>query len=245
MRTVDRSFVLLGLGASFQLSPAVEFYGNISQNYRSVTFSDIRITNPSLTIDPDISDESGFTADIGIRGRVKNQFTFDAGLFFLSYEDRLGVVTRAVSDIQQEQFRGNIGDAITYGFEGFGEWNLVPSLGLGENYRLSVFANVALTESEYTASELNNVEGNSVEFVPDVNLKTGLNLGYKNILASLQYTYLSEQFTDATNSRADLQSQSGIVGEIPSYDIMDFSLRYRIKEWLQFEGGINNVLNNN
>lgn len=245
MRSVDRSFVLLGLGASYKATDALEFYGNISQNYRSVTFSDIRITNPSLTIDPNISDESGFTADIGLRGRIKNSFSFDAGLFLLSYQDRLGLVLRAVSDIQQAQFRGNIGDAITYGFEGFGEYNLVPALGLGKEYRLSVFANLALTRSEYTRSELNNVVGNQVEFVPDVNLKTGLSMGYKNFLASLQYTYLSEQFTDATNSRADLDSQSGIVGEIPAYDILDFSARYRFKSWLQVEGGINNLLDNN
>ena len=70
-------------------------------------------------------------------------------------------------------------------------------------------------------------------------------MGYKNFLASLQYTYLSEQFTDATNSRADLDSQSGIVGEIPAYDILDFSARYRFKSWLQVEGGINNLLDNN
>lgn len=245
MRSVDRSFVLLGLGASYKATDALEFYGNISQNYRSVTFSDIRITNPSLTIDPNISDESGFTADIGLRGRIKNSFSFDAGIFLLSYQDRLGLVLRAVSDIQQEQFRGNIGDAITYGFEGFGEYNLVPALGLGKEYRLSVFANLALTRSEYTRSELNNVVGNQVEFVPDVNLKTGLSMGYKNFLASLQYTYLSQQFTDATNSRADLDSQSGIVGEIPAYDILDFSARYRFKSWLQVEGGINNLLDNN
>ena len=245
MRSVDRSFVLLGLGASYKATDALEFYGNISQNYRSVTFSDIRITNPSLTIDPNISDESGFTADIGLRGRIKNSFSFDAGLFLLSYQDRLGLVLRAVSDIQQAQFRGNIGDAITYGFEGFGEYNLVPALGLGKEYRLSVFANLALTRSEYTRSELNNVVGNQVEFVPDVNLKTGLSMGYKNFLASLQYTYLSQQFTDATNSRADLDSQSGIVGEIPAYDILDFSARYRFKSWLQVEGGINNLLDNN
>lgn len=245
MRSVDRSFVLLGLGASYKATDALEFYGNISQNYRSVTFSDIRITNPSLTIDPNISDESGFTADIGLRGRIKNSFSFDAGLFLLSYQDRLGLVLRAVSDIQQEQFRGNIGDAITYGFEGYGEYNLVPALGLGKEYRLSVFANLALTRSEYTRSELNNVVGNQVEFVPDVNLKTGLSMGYKNFLASLQYTYLSQQFTDATNSRADLDNQSGIVGEIPAYDILDFSARYRFKSWLQVEGGINNLLDNN
>jgi Fe(3+) dicitrate transport protein len=42
-------------------------YANISQNYRSVTFSDIRTATPGLVIDPNITDEKGFTSDIGLR----------------------------------------------------------------------------------------------------------------------------------------------------------------------------------
>jgi Fe(3+) dicitrate transport protein len=76
-----------------------------------------------------------------------------------------------------------------------------------------------------------------------VNLKTGVNFGYKNFLGSLQYTYLSKQFTDATNSERDFSSQSGIIGEIPAYDILDLSLRYTYK-WFRLEAGINNLLDN-
>ena len=102
---------------------------------------------------------------------------------------------------------------------------------------------MSLTDSEYTSSQENNVEGNNVEFIPDINLKTGLRFGYKNFLGSLQYTYLSEQFTDATNSPRDLESQSGIVGEIPAYDILDLSVSYTYKRF-KFETGINNLLDN-
>ena len=146
-------------------------------------------------------------------------------------------------DIQQERFRGNIGDAVTYGVESFVDWNIWNTFSVNKDVRLSVFANVALTDSKYTASEENNVEGNKVEFIPELNLKTGLNFGYKNFLGSLQYTYLSKQFTDATNSKRDFASQSGIVGEIPAYDILDLSLRYTYK-WLRVETGLNNVLDN-
>ncbi len=248
-RTFDRSFVLAGVGLSYKSNRALELYGNLSQNYRSVTFNDIRITNPSLTVDPNISDEKGFTADVGLRGIFKKVVKYDVGAFYLRYEDRLGVILRAVSDIQQERFRGNIGDAATYGIESFIDWNIwktfsdVSNGAENEDFRLSIFTNLALTDSQYISSEENNVKGNKVEFIPNINLKTGLNFGYKNFLGSLQYTYLSKQFTDATNSKRDFASQSGIVGEIPAYDILDLSLSYTYKMF-RLETGLNNVLDN-
>lgn len=243
-RDFDRSFVLLGVGLSYKPLKSVEIYGNLSQNYRSVTFNDIRITNPSLVIDPNITDEEGYTFDLGARGRFGKYVSYDIGGFFLSYQDRLGVIVREVSDIQEERFRGNIGDAITYGLESFVDWNILETFSGNRNYRMNYFVNLAVTDSEYTSSKENNVLGNKVEFIPAINLKTGLGFGYKNFLGSLQYTYLSKQFTDATNSERDFESQSGIVGEIPAYDIMDLSLSYTFGRF-KIEGGINNVLNNN
>ncbi|PQB03942.1 TonB-dependent receptor domain-containing protein [Aureitalea marina] len=242
-RVFERNFVLFGLGVSYRPENRLEFYGNISQNYRSVTFNDIRVTNPSLTVDPNISDEEGFTADLGLRGQIDDVLRFDVSAFFLSYRDRLGVVVRAVSDIEEERFRSNIGDAITYGLETFGEWDIRNTFSWSEDWNLSLFSNLALTGSEYTSSELNNVEGNKVEYVPLINWKTGLNFGYRNLAASLQWTYLSEQFTDATNSERDFESQSGIVGEIPSYGVMDLSFNYTWR-FARLETGLNNVLDN-
>jgi Fe(3+) dicitrate transport protein len=242
-RDFERNFVLFGVGLGYNVSDSSELYANVSQNYRSVTFNDIRITNPSLTIDPNITDEQGYTIDMGLRGRFKKYLSFDVGAFLLSYQDRIGVVLRAVSDIEEERFRGNIGDALTYGLESFVDWNIWETFSENENFRLNTFVNFALTESEYTRSGENNVEGKQVEFIPEINLKTGLSFGYKDILTSIQYTYLSKQFTDATNSPRDLTSQSGIIGEIPSYDILDVSLSYTYK-WFKVESGINNLFDN-
>ncbi|SDX07169.1 TonB-dependent receptor [Aequorivita viscosa] len=240
-REFERAFVLLGVGVSYKPTKQTELYGNLSQNYRSVTFNDIRITNPSLVVDPDISDEEGYTFDIGARGRFGKYVSYDVGAFFLSYKDRLGVIVREVSDIQEERFRGNIGDAITYGFESFVDWNILETFSIDRSFRLNYFANLALTNSEYTSSEETNVKGKKVEFIPAVNLKTGLGFGYKDFLGSLQYTYLSKQFTDATNSERDFESQSGIIGEIPAYGIMDLSVSYTIGHF-KIESGLNNVL---
>ena len=45
---IKREFALLGLGVNYKFSDKIELYGNISQNYRSVTFADISIINPAI-----------------------------------------------------------------------------------------------------------------------------------------------------------------------------------------------------
>jgi len=240
-RDFKRSFILLGVGASYKPTNAIELYGNISQNYRSVTFNDIRINNPSLVVDPNITDEEGYTFDLGVRGRFKKYVSYDVGLFFLQYNDRIGLILGGESNIVST--RGNIGDAITYGIESFIDWNIWETFSGNKDFRLNSFVNLAITESEYTASKEPNVKGKKVEFIPNINFKTGIGFGYKNFLGSLQYTYLAKQFTDATNAERDFSTQTGIVGEIPAYDILDLSLSYTYKRF-KLETGINNVLDN-
>ena len=254
-RTFDRTFLLMGLGATYKFAPGLELYGNFSQNYRSVTFSDIRVVNPSFQVDENISDEDGFTADMGARGRLNNKFSYDVSVFALLYDNRLGEVlksetrTNALGELVETgrivRFRGNIGTAFMYGLESFGNWSIKETFFPAvEKVKMNYFMNLALTKSEYLSSEEVGVEGNQVEFIPDVNLKTGLNFGYGNLLGSLQYTYLSKQFTDATNALQDINdNQRGIEGEIPMYDILDFSLAYSYRKW-KLEAGVNNLLDN-
>ncbi|NJB37498.1 TonB-dependent receptor domain-containing protein [Croceivirga sp. JEA036] len=252
-RNFERNFFLLGLGLSYKPNSNLEFYGNFSENYRSITFSDIRVVNPSFQIDPNISDESGFTADFGARGRISDVLSYDASIFGLYYDDRLGEIleeeTRTNSQGQEVptgrivRKRGNIGTAFIYGLETFADVNLKSLLNFkSDKIKLNYFANMALTASEYVDSERIGVAGNEVEFIPDVNLKTGLSFGYGNLLGSLQYTYLEQQFTDATNAEQDrTDNQRGIEGAIPAYDILDFSLSYTYKRY-KLEAGINNLL---
>ncbi|MGH1386865.1 TonB-dependent receptor domain-containing protein [Kordia sp.] len=237
----ERSFVLFGLGASYKPSDALEIYGNVSQNYRSVTFTDISIINPAFAISPTIDDEKGMTIDFGLRGNYKNFLSYDIGAFGLFYNDRIGFVQRAFSDGSVKSERGNIGDAVMYGFEGLLDFNLNEVFIKNNDYSFNYFINAAITNSEYTKTDENGVEGNNVEFVPNVNLKTGIRFGYKNFLSNIQYTYISQQFTDASN--AVESNLSGVIGEIPAYDILDISFSYTYKNF-KLETGINNVLDN-
>ncbi|WP_339658429.1 TonB-dependent receptor [uncultured Polaribacter sp.] len=233
-----RNFILLGIGSSYKLNKSVEFYGNISQNYRSVTFSDISTANPAFEISPNITDENGFTIDAGIRGNYDNFFSYDANFFGLFYNDRINIYTRADGKAE----RANIGDARILGIESLIDFNLKKLFTNNAEYVLNYFINSSFIISEYTKSQINGVVGNEVEFIPNINLKTGTRFGYKNFLSSLQYSYLSSQFSDATNAIGG--SLSGVTGEIPAYGILDFSASYKYK-FAKIETGINNLLNEN
>ncbi|MBO6536697.1 MAG: TonB-dependent receptor [Balneolaceae bacterium] len=252
-RSLTRNFLLTGLGLSYLPTERLEFFANISQNYRSVTFNDIRVVNPSFQVDPNINDEKGFTADIGMRGRLKNWLFFDAGVYALSYNNRIGEVLKAETRInafgENEEtgrvvrFRGNIGSAFVYGFESITDINIASLFNTSNSVKLNYFINTAVTQSTYIKSEIPGVKNNQVEFVPLFNVKTGVRFGYKNLLGSLQYTYVSTQFTDASNASQNVRdNQSGIRGEIPAYQVVDLSLSYNYK-LITFETGINNLMN--
>lgn len=239
---LKRNLLLLGVGVSYKPSPSIEYYGNLSQNYRSVTFSDIRTVSPSFIIDPDIRDEKGWTFDLGSRGRIGKQFNYDVGLYSLLYDNRIGIIL----DDRANRVRKNIGTALIYGLEGYGEWNILKSINEDiTDRKASIFLNTALTGSSYLQSEANNIKGKQVEFIPLANIKTGAKLGYRNFLASIQYSYVSEQYTDAENSpiAADGDSRSGIIGTIPAYDILDLSFSYQYR-FITVDAGVLNLLDN-
>ncbi|WP_299122870.1 TonB-dependent receptor [uncultured Tenacibaculum sp.] len=242
-RVKERSFALFGIGASYKPTKSLEVYANVSQNYRSVTFNDIRTVSPTFQVDENIDDEKGGTADLGIRGKFKNFITYDLSGFALFYNKRIGIFWVSEGPNKGDRLRTNVGDAFIYGFEGFADVSLANVFEFSsKDYLLNYFVNIALTQSEYTKSVEKSVVGNQVEFIPNVNLKTGIKFGYKNFLSSLQFTHLSEQQTDATHAVVDNTHPSyGTIGPIPAYSILDASFSYSYKKW-KIETGVNNLL---
>lgn len=235
-----RSFLLLGLGIGYKVNIDLDLYSNFSQNYRSVTFADISIINPAYAINPNIDDEKGYTFDFGLRGKVKDIMSFDSSLFALIYRDRIGFVQRVFPDGNVKSERGNVGNAQILGFENLIDFNLKKILSLNNNNEMNFFINYSFINSKYLESEEIGIEGKSVEFVPDHNLKTGIKYGFKNLSINFQYLYMSSQFTDSSN--AINGNLSGVIGEIPSYRIADLSFSYNAKK-ISYEFGVNNLLN--
>jgi Fe(3+) dicitrate transport protein len=240
-RDNHRQFILGGIGLSYKPTGHVDAYANISQNYRSITFNDMRVANPSSVIDPNITDEKGYSLDLGVRSEQNTLFNYDVSLFLLNYNNRIGEVQTYDASNRVLRERTNVGQALIVGIESYVESNL---LGLAvptqQDWSGVVFLNAAFIHSEYHASDIPGVKGNEVEFVPKINVKTGVRMGYKNLKASFQYTHLSDQYSEATNAVDG--GVSGVVGIIPAYSILDVSLSYSWKKF-SVEGSVNNLAN--
>ncbi|WP_308420611.1 TonB-dependent receptor domain-containing protein [Hymenobacter frigidus] len=245
-RLNPRGFLLGGLGLSYKPSERRELYANLSQNYRSITFSDMQIVNPSSVIDPNLQDETGFSADLGLRGETPGVLTYDVSLFALNYNNRIGEITQYDAFDNPFRRRLNVGQALIVGLEAYGEAELLPpppdpaATPAAPRWQWSAFGNVALIRSQYLRSVLPLVEGNQVEFVPAINLKTGTRVGYGPVKASLQFLYLSQQFAEATNDESTT-SPSAVIGPIPAYQVFDASVSWE-RRWLKLEGSVNNLL---
>jgi Fe(3+) dicitrate transport protein len=240
-RLSPRGFVLGGIGISYKPVETRELYGNISQNYRSITFSDMRIANPSAVIDPNLQDERGYSADLGLRGEQGQWLTYDVSLFVLQYGNRIGEVQTYDAADRVLRRRSNVGRALILGVESYAEVDLLRALrppAEPGRWTLASFGNLALIRGRYTQSEITGVKGNEVEFVPAINLKAGARAGYGPFKGSVQFTHLSQQYSDATNAKQG--GVSAVVGLIPAYTVLDASVSWE-RRWLKLEGSVNNL----
>ena len=236
--TLERSRPVLlgGLGISYKLKDASELYANFSQNYRSVTFTDLRTINTNIIIDPALEDERGYSADLGWRGN-NPFFNWDASVFLLAYLNKIDRIPSG-----DKSLRTNVGKAHIVGVESFVEANVLPLLGVTSLWQLRTFGNLALIQGQYAKSGVKEIAGNSVELVPNMNLKAGIHVQKGPFTLSSQLSYLSEQFTDASNAAgSDINS---VIGQIPGYHVLDISSSYKIGKYLKLEGGVNNFTNN-
>lgn len=244
-KVLNRSFMLAGLGISYKTLSDLEFYGNISMNYRAINFNDLRVNNRNLVVDPNLQDEKGFNADLGFRGKHRDYLNFDWSLFHLAYNNRLGALFKYDDSIDGVpriyRYRTNIGDAAIFGIESYTELNWSRWLQANPMHEFSTFLNAAFIRGRYSEDiEERSVAGNKVELVPDINVKTGINYDWKSFSATFQMTYMSEQYTDATNAK---RSATGVDGLIPAFYVMDLSAKYKYK-FAQIEAGVNNLTNN-
>jgi Fe(3+) dicitrate transport protein len=241
-RKNTRSFVLGGLGMSFQKNDHMNIYANISQNYRSINFNDMRVVNPNLRVDQNLKDERGFSSDLGIRGNITNIFNYDLSLFLISYNDRIGTVQLVdATTLNTYRLRTNISDSRNIGVESFMEldvWRLIKRDSA--KMKIAVFSNLALIDAKYINSKEAAYRNKRVELAPNLILKTGLNFKRGKFSASYQFSYTGKQYTDASNAE---KTSNAINGLIPAYFIMDFTAEYNIHKYFSIYGTVNNLGN--
>jgi Fe(3+) dicitrate transport protein len=86
-----------------------------------------------------------------------------------------------------------------------------------------------------------NLKNKRIENAPEQIYRTGITYSKKQLTVTAQYSYVSEAFSDANNSRT--ANSSGVNGPIPAYKLVDVSGTYKFNERFFVKGGVNNLLN--
>lgn len=234
----SRQFALYGLGLSYKWRDK-EIYANFSSNYRGINFNNMRVVNRSIRVDSNLQDETGYTADLGWRGAIKDLMGFDLTAFVLAYNDRIGL-KQEVQQGRAYALRTNIADALHQGVEGFAEVHLDRALGWKkQDWAWSCYTSFTLLRARYMSSEEPAFDGNRVEYVPEQIVRTGMNASYKQLEANVQHSFTGGQYSEATNAEF---YREAIFGYIPSYQVLDFTASYSYKNW-SLSASVNNLLN--
>lgn len=249
----SRGFVLAGIGAEYHTSKATEIYANITQAYRPVQFADLTAPPTTDIIDQRLEDAKGYNADLGYRGKVKNWLFFDAGIYYLQYNNRIGTIVQQRTDGSFYNYRTNVGNSSSKGFEGLIDFSPVKAFTNKINKAdVSIFVSYSYTDARYgnlkviTKSSSNqlvetNLKNKKVENAPENIIRTGITASYYNLTLTGQLSYVDDAYADANNTTvATANAQNGL---IPAYSIIDLTAVYKYSASLNIKAGINNVCN--
>ena len=247
-----RDFILAGIGTEYLLTEATKLYSNFSQAYRPMLFYDVTVSPETEISDPDMKDSKGFNFDFGYRGKIEDFLLFDMSGFLLHYDNRIGIIKQQSIDGSFYNYRTNVGESISKGFEGMVE--ISPLLFSGDrplvNFR--TFVSYSYTDARYGNFKIisiddvtnslkeTNFKNHKVENAPKNILRTGITTEYKNLSVTYQFSYVDEAYTDANNTLSDVTAQTGLIS---AYSVSDLSSALTLNNNLNFKVGINNLFN--
>lgn len=156
-----RTLPMFGVGATFRATGATSIYANITEAYRPTLLNDNWHADSRVVVDPHLTDMTGYVAEYGYRGTLGKWLSFDAGGFYIRYNDRLGRLTTQTSTGPTFLYT-NISNSRNIGFESYLETDLL-ALARGATGRSSLFlfSSVAPISARYDEGP---VTGNRVEF---------------------------------------------------------------------------------
>lgn len=231
---VANRVLLGGIGLQYKWIAETNFYANYTQAYRPVLFQELYTPGNNVDdFDPKLKAQTGYNADLGYRGNVKNYFSFDVGVFQLRYNNRVGTIAgRNRTDLGALQtptpnLRTNTGDTLSRGVEAFMEYDPISHFVENPLYgTVSGFVSYAQIQAKYVRSSIPisvntpngpvllpdngsisdlGIVGNRVENAPSEIVRYGLTYTKKGIFsASLQTSQVSSVFTDANNTTSPL-----------------------------------------
>jgi len=221
----NRYFPLFGIGMEFKITNNTNIYGNFSQAYRPIDYSQLEPLGVVSRIDPNLKDAYGYNVDFGYRGTVKNYLNFDIGVFYMAYDNRIGLVLKTDSLGQEYTLRSNIANSVHKGIESYIEFNILKCFDQSSKYGLSLFNSFAYIDAKYTSGEF---KGKRVEAAASTINRVGLIFNSKHLSATFQVNSVGDAYGDASNVKV---SEDPIAGYIPAYTVLDLCANFKYKNY--------------
>ena len=237
----NRNVILAGIGAEYKLR-TTNFYANFTQAFRPLTFSELIPSATTDIVDQNLKDAKGYNADLGYRGEIVKGLQFDVSVFYLLYDNRIGVVAQNGAN-----FKTNIGTSVSKGVEAFVEVQPFEWFNWKKAGNLKVFGNFAYVNAEYTrwenpslnSNSTTSIEGKKVENVPSTIQRYGLSYQISRFGISVLVSKVGAVFTDAANTVEP--NASATIGQLPAYTLVDASAFANITKNFQARIGVNNL----
>ncbi len=251
---VSDTVPLLGLGVAYNFDPKVQAYYNISQSYRPIIFTEAVSPAANQTVSGNLEPGDSWQTEIGFRGNPYPWLYWDTSLFYMRFENQIGVVNNNIQ---------NVGDSRHQGWEFAGG---VDFLALADTMQgietqravsFGAFFNSTILDTTFVAGP--NI-GKRTQYAPYNLFRTGLNLiirdtsadssyvgseyagggGYYNQNEWLRFsftgTFVGNQFGNDNNTANNF---------IPAYNVWDLTAEVRLfHQSLRGFGGVYNVFDN-
>lgn len=239
---IRHHFPLFGVNAQFKVTHHSELYGGWSQAYRPVIFKDIIPTSKYEVADKNLKDARGHNFEIGYRGN-QSGFAWDITFFELLYLNRLGTIATLDPAGNLITRKTNIGNSRTSGIEFFLQKDFYPS----QKTVISFFTASSWMSAYYESAKIRlgtenvDISGNRVESTPTWISRIGGTIKHLNLSGTALWSYTSESYADALNSRTP--NPTGSTGLVPEYSLLDLSGSIRLNHQYKISLNVNNVFN--
>jgi len=212
---------LPGLGATFQLNPAVQLYGSVY-----VAFAPPLVGSVVGSADVPTDAEKSVNIDLGVRGG-RDGFTYELTAFQMDFSNQ---VDPGISNIRAP----NEGSALIQGME------VALGYDFGNGFRVN--GNVTwIPTAEFGEDRPGEaLDGNRLPYSPDWTANLTLSYQTGNLRTALLFNYTDETFGDGMN-RIEIDPLRHMGGLIPSYYTLDLTASYDLSPNFRVFGGIKNL----
>ena len=232
---ITRRFALLGITSQYQLTPDINLYGNIGQAYRPIEYSFLVPFGAVSRVSSTLKDPRGVTSDLGLRGTVSGVVTFDLSGFWMTYNNRIGLLSGIDPNGAAYTERANVANSLHRGVETYIDIRPGRLLALPKAWGdFDLYNSFSYVDATYRTGAF---AGNRVEYAPKFLNRFGVIWSKQRFSTTVQSTTVSDQFGDANNTRV---SFNPVVGLVPAYQVIDWSAKINIARF-SLSGGVNNL----